>query len=76
MHDLRDYNTLSARQLTTAIGQLNHNTAPKIMSHLALWARQPNPIGNGRSRAKSLMLLRRVKKAHKEGLIQIPQFKK
>ena len=29
MHDLRDYNTLTARQLTAAIGQLNHNTASK-----------------------------------------------
>ena len=40
MHDLRDYNTLTAQQLTVAIGQLNHNTAPKIMTHLALRARQ------------------------------------
>ncbi len=51
MHDLRDYNTLTARQITTAIGQLSHNTAPKIMTHLALRARQPPPLGNGRSRA-------------------------
>ncbi|GKQ68492.1 hypothetical protein KAM344_36570 [Aeromonas caviae] len=49
MHDMSDYNTLSARQITTAIGQLNHNTAPKIMSHLALRAKQPLPLGNGRS---------------------------
>ena len=69
MHDLRDYKTLSARQITTAIGQLNHNTAPKIMTHLALRARQPSPLGNGRSRAKALKLLRRVKKAHKAGRI-------
>ncbi|WP_421226112.1 hypothetical protein [Aeromonas enteropelogenes] len=41
MQDLRDYNTLSARQLTAAIGQINHNTAPKIMTHLALRATQP-----------------------------------
>ena len=40
MHDMSDYHTLSARQITTAIGQLNHNTAPKIMSHLALRAKQ------------------------------------
>ncbi|EHA1069099.1 hypothetical protein I8Y05_004258 [Aeromonas hydrophila] len=65
MHDLRDYKTLTARQLTAAIGQLNHNTAPKIMSHLALRARQPHPFSNRRSRAKVLKLLRRVKKAHK-----------
>ena len=32
MHDLSDYKTLTARQITTAIGQLNHNTAPKIMT--------------------------------------------
>ena len=51
MHDLRDYKTLTARQITTAIGQLNHNTAPKIMTHLGLRARQPQPLGNGRSRA-------------------------
>ena len=54
MHDLRDYKTLTARQITTAIGQLNHNTAPKIMTHLGLRARQPQPLGNGRSRAKAL----------------------
>ena len=69
MHDLRDYKTLTARQITTAIGQLNHNTAPKIMTHLGLRARQPQPLGNGRSRAKALKLLRRVKKAHKAGRI-------
>ncbi|BBQ29450.1 MULTISPECIES: hypothetical protein [Aeromonas] len=69
MHDLRDYKTLSARQLTAAIGQLNHNTAPKIMTHLALRARQQHPLGNGRSRAKALTLLRRVKKAHQAGRI-------
>ncbi|BCK64792.1 hypothetical protein KAM338_27360 [Aeromonas caviae] len=71
MHDLRDYSTLTTRQLTAAIGQLNHNTAPKIMSHLALRARQPHPLGNSRSRAKALKLLRRVKKAHKAGRIQL-----
>ncbi|MGL5340548.1 MAG: hypothetical protein ACRDAR_17970 [Aeromonas veronii] len=71
MHYLRDYNTLTARQLTVAIGQLNHNTAPKIMTHLALRARQPQPLGNGRSRAKALKLLRRVKKAHQAGRIQL-----
>ncbi|MFB0777725.1 hypothetical protein [Aeromonas salmonicida] len=69
MHDLRDYKTLTARQITAAIGQLNHNTAPKIMTHLALRARQPHPFGNRRSRAKALKLLRRVKKAHKAGHI-------
>ena len=69
MHDLRDYKTLSAQQLTAAIGKLNHNTAPKIMTHLALRARQQRPFGNGRSRAKALKLLRRVKKAHKVGSI-------
>ena len=30
MHDLRDYKTLTARQLTAAIGKLNHNTALSI----------------------------------------------
>ncbi|WP_323943747.1 hypothetical protein [Aeromonas hydrophila] len=69
MHDLRDYNTLTARQLTTAISHLNHNTAPKIMTHLASRARQSQPLGNGRSRAKALKLLCRVKKAHKAGRI-------
>ncbi|MGG5827663.1 hypothetical protein [Aeromonas salmonicida] len=71
MHDLRDYKNLSARQLTTAIGQLNHNTTPKIMTHLALRARQPLPLINGRSRAKALKLLRRVKKANKTGRIPL-----
>jgi len=71
MQDLRDYNTLTARQLTAAIGKLNHNTAPKIMTHLALRARQPQPLGNGRSRAKTLKLLRRVKKAQKAGRIPL-----
>ncbi|WP_234898493.1 hypothetical protein [Aeromonas veronii] len=71
MHDLRDYKTLTARQLTAAIGQLNHNTAPKIMTHLALRARQPHPLGNSRSRAKALELLRRVKKALKVGRIPL-----
>lgn len=68
MHDLRDYNTLTARQITAAIGQLNHNTAPKIMTHLALRARQPPPFGNG---SKALKLLHRVKKAHKAGRIPL-----
>ncbi|WP_447835548.1 hypothetical protein [Aeromonas salmonicida] len=71
MHDLRDYKTLTAWQLTTAIGQRNHNTAPKIMTHLALRARQPHPFCNGLSRTKALKLLRRVKKAHKAGRIQL-----
>jgi hypothetical protein len=71
MHDLRDYKTLTARQFTAAIGRLNHNTAPKIMSHLALRARQPHPLGNGRGRAKALTLLRRVRKAHKAGRIPL-----
>ncbi|MGL6370225.1 hypothetical protein ACSZNB_11485 [Aeromonas hydrophila] len=69
MHDLRDYKTLTARQITAAIGQLNHNTAPKIMTHLALRATQPFPLGNNRSRAKALKLLYRVKKASKAGRI-------
>ena len=69
MHDLRDYKTLTARQITTAIAQLNHNTAPKIMTHLGLRARQQQPLGNGRSRGKALKLLRRVKKALKVGRI-------
>lgn len=56
MHDLCDYNTLSARQLTAAIGPLHHNTVPKIMIHLTLRARQPHPLGNQRSRAKALKL--------------------
>ncbi|MFB2832698.1 hypothetical protein ACE1BS_24490, partial [Aeromonas jandaei] len=71
MHDLRDYKTLIARQLTAAIGQLNHNSAPKIMTHLALRATQPHPHGDQRSRAKALTLLRRVKKALKAGRIQL-----
>lgn len=71
MQDLRDYKTLSAQQITAAIGQLNHNTAPKIMTHLALRVRQPHPLGNGRSRAKALKLLRRVKKARKVGHIPL-----
>jgi len=69
MHDLRGYHTQTARQLTAAIGKLNHNTAPKIMNLLALRARQPPPLGNGRSRAKALNLLRRIKKAHQAGRI-------
>ncbi|MGN4982266.1 hypothetical protein ACTFBY_12840 [Aeromonas dhakensis] len=69
MHDLRDYKILTARQITAAISQLNHNTAPKIMTHLALRARQPHPFGNGRNRAKALKLLRRIKKAHNAGRI-------
>ena len=71
MHDLRDYNTLTARQLTAAISQLNHNSASKIMTHLALRARQPHPYGNSRSRAQALKLLRRVKKALKVGRIPL-----
>ncbi|MCW0504513.1 hypothetical protein [Aeromonas piscicola] len=71
MQDLRDYKTLTARQITIAIGQLNHNTAPKIMTNLALRARQSHPLGNGRSRAKALKLLHRVKKAHNTGRIPL-----
>ncbi|WCH23603.1 hypothetical protein [Aeromonas salmonicida] len=71
MHDLHDYNTLSPRQITAAIGQLNHTTAPKIMTHLSLRARQPHPFGDQRSRAKALKLLRRVKKVHKAGRIPL-----
>lgn len=71
MHDLRDYKTLSARQISAAIGQLNHNTVPKIMTHLALWARQPHQFGNGRSKAKALKPLRRLKKAYKAGRIPL-----
>lgn len=69
MHDLHDYKTMTPKQITAAISQLNHNTAPKIMTHLALRARQPHPLGTGRSRAKALKLLLRVKKAHKGGRI-------
>ncbi|WP_338883789.1 hypothetical protein [Aeromonas hydrophila] len=69
MHELRDYKTLTARQITTAIGKLNHNTAPKIMTHLALRVTQPHPFGNGRCRAKALKQLRRIKKVHKAGRI-------
>jgi len=54
MHDLRDYKTLTPKQITTAISQLNH---------------KPHPLGNQRSRAKAITLLRRVKKAHKAGRI-------
>ena len=71
MQDLRDYKTLSTRQITAAIGQLNHNTTPKIMTHLALCAWQPHPLGNHRSRAKALKLLRRVKKANTAGRIPL-----
>ncbi|WP_429092797.1 hypothetical protein [Aeromonas veronii] len=53
MYDLRDYNTLTARQLTTAIGQLNHNTAPKIMTHRMLQTKQPQLLGNQYNKASS-----------------------
>ena len=46
MHDLRDYSTLTTRQLTAAIGQLNHNTAPNRITHLGLRARQPELLSN------------------------------
>ncbi|QTL93864.1 hypothetical protein [Aeromonas jandaei] len=71
MHDLRDYNTLTARQLTAAISQLNHNSAPKIMTHLALRARQPHSHDNSLNRAQALKLLRRAKKALKVGRIPL-----
>ena len=67
MHDLRDYKTMTARQLTAAIGQLNHNTAPKIMTHLALRTRQPHPLGNSRSRAKALKLCAESRKRTRQG---------
>jgi len=69
MHDLRDYKTLTPKQITAAISQLNHNTAPKIIAHLVLRAAQPHPLGSSRSRAKAIKLLRRVKKANKTGCI-------
>lgn len=69
MHDLRDYKTLTPKQITAAIGQLNHNTVPKIMRYLALRVAQRHPFGNNRARARALRLLRRVKKAHKAGRI-------
>ena len=71
MHDLRDYKALTARQITAAIGQLNHNTTPKIMTHLALRATQSHPLGDNRTRANALKLLRRVKKAHQAGRIAL-----
>ncbi|MCE9936706.1 MULTISPECIES: hypothetical protein [Aeromonas] len=71
MYDLRDYKTLSARQIIAAIGQLNHNTAPNRITHLGLRVRQPPTLGNQRSRTKVLKLLRRVKKAHKTGRIHL-----
>jgi hypothetical protein len=46
MYDLRDYKTLSARQIIAAIGQLNHNTAPNRITHLGLRARQPELLSN------------------------------
>ncbi|USV58797.1 hypothetical protein [Aeromonas encheleia] len=71
MHDLRDYKYLTPKQITAAISQLNHNTAPKIMTHLALRVAQPHPLGDSRTRAKALKLLRRVKKAHQAGRIPL-----
>jgi len=61
MYDLRDYKTLSARQIT----------APNRITHLGLRVRQPPTLGNQRSRTKVLKLLRRVKKAHKTGRIHL-----
>ncbi|MGY4025949.1 hypothetical protein ACW5WQ_08280 [Aeromonas rivuli] len=69
MHDLRNYKTLTPKQITTAIGQLNHNSAPKIMAHLAGRAAPLPPLRNNRSRAKARQLLHRVKTAHKAGRI-------
>lgn len=65
MYDLRDYKTLTPQQMTEAIGQLNHNTAPKIMAHLAMCAAALPALRSQRARAKARHLLRRVKKAHK-----------
>ena len=48
MHDLRDYNTLTAQQLTVAIGQLNHNTAPlDLRGKLAFGPEQLPPALRG-----------------------------
>ena len=71
MHDLRDYKTLSARQLTAAIGQLNHNTAPKIMTHLVLAGQAAANHSVMAVVGKALKLLRRVKKAHKAGVSRL-----
>ncbi|MEG0007319.1 MAG: hypothetical protein RR721_08325 [Aeromonas sp.] len=71
MHDLRDYKTLTAQQITAAIGQLNHNTAPKLLTHLAMCAKALPSLRNNRTRAQARQLLRRVKKAHKAGRIPL-----
>lgn len=71
MYDLRDYKTLTAKQITAAIGQLNHNTAPKMLTHLAMRAAASSPLRNNRTRAQARQLLRRVKKAHRAGRIPL-----
>lgn len=71
MHDLRDYKTLTPRQMTAAIGQLNHNSAPKILTHLVMCSTALPLLRNNRTRAKARHLLRRVKKAHRAGRIAL-----
>lgn len=69
MHDLRDYKTLTPRQITAAIGQLNHNSAPKILTYLAMCTAALPPLRTNRAKARHL--LRRVKKAHRSGRIPL-----
>lgn len=71
MHDLRDYKTLTPKLITAAISQLNHNTVPKIMTHLAMCAAALLPLRSNRARVKARQLLRRVKKAHRAGRIPL-----
>ncbi|WOQ14085.1 hypothetical protein [Aeromonas media] len=71
MHDLRDYKSLTPKQITAAISQLNHNSAPKILTYLAMCAAALPPLRTNRARAKARQLLRRVKKAHKAGRIAL-----
>ncbi|MGL5037452.1 MAG: hypothetical protein ACRC6F_06905 [Aeromonas sp.] len=71
MLNLRNYPHFTPTELTTAINKLNHNNAPKVMAMLALQAGQSHPQDNrNRNRqAKTLKLLRRIKKAHTTGRI-------
>lgn len=71
MHDLRDYKSLTPRQITAAISQLNHNSAPKILTHLTMCAAALPSLRSQRARAKARQLLRRVKKTHRAGRIAL-----
>ncbi|MGL5288360.1 MAG: hypothetical protein ACRC9N_02510 [Aeromonas sp.] len=64
MLNLHHYQHLTPTELTTAIDQLNHNSALKIMAMLASQAK-----GSRHRQAKALKLLRRIKKAHTTGRI-------